>query len=432
MHWLPVVALGVSYWSLRFGCAVIGTVSIFVLYRWARRWWGNAVALCAALALSLNIEHVYWSRIALNNIDAALLGACALAALAWALDTRCWRAWVSLGYALGFGFYTFHGANLHPVLAAVVLLVLAVGRVERFSWPDLYGGLVVALAAGLAVAPLVPTIITHWNQWYGYQAGRFDLSGLFGPLWRGDIGAARMYVGWHFEETAQLFRPAPVMRDLVLCGSAITLWHWKDTRYLTAMLWMGGILLVGSATIGWRSARMIGAMPVVSLMAGLAVLLRWQPSAFGRLAVGCGFVLPAVVLYEGWWVEFVWSAQFRNAKFGLCRALQRVPLPATIYVAGKGEPSPEEALLSCTTPDDPRRHFITIPPQTSTAPEIRGDPNVVAIVFPDRIDLLLATRQRYPDAVQEPHLVNGAAAFYVVRLRSSCPATPLLQTYNPR
>lgn len=455
VHWLPMTVLGISNWSLRCGCAIVGTASILVVYRWVRRWWGNVVALAAALALAVNSEHVYWSRIALNNIDAALLGACALAALAWALDTRSRRAWVAVGYALGFGFYTFHGANLHPPLAALVLLILLVGRRERFSWADGCGFALAALATALVVAPLVPALMLRWADWHGYQAGRFDISMFFGALGRHDMLSARLYVYSHFRETSRLFQPVPVMCALALFGSAIALWHWKDPRYLTAMLWTGGILVVGSVTIGWRSARLIGAMPAASVMPALAfghvraMLLRWAPAAVRRAATACGLVLLAVVLYEGWWVEFVWRAQFRNTTFGLCRAIQRLPLPATVYVIGRGDGlAPDEALHVCATPDDPRRHVITMPPRTDALPEIGNDPNVLVIVFPNREDLLPAIRQRYPHTVAEPYLLNGpdpfaglvpgaaigppgAVAFYVVKLRSTCPVTSLLQTYDP-
>jgi hypothetical protein len=418
-------------------------------------WWGNAVAVLAAFALSLNIEHLYWSRIALNNIDAALLSAWALAALAWALDTRSWRAWVALGYALGFGFHAYHTAKLHLVLAALVVLVLAIGRLESWSRADGWGVLLATLTAALVIAPLVPDIVRRWTAWYGTQAGRLDISLLLGSLWRGDFAGAYNYISLHATDTVDLFRPAPVMLGLFVLGSGIACWRWKDPRYLTALLWMGSILIIGSATVGWRSARLVGALPVMSLMPALVVghtraaLLRRAPAGLRRVAMGCGVLLLLVVLYESWWVEFVWRAQFRNSTFGICHAIQRLPLPATIFVAGTGDPySPAQALHTCTIPDDPRRQLVTISTQTRTAPELGGDPNVVAIVFPDRLDILAAIRRRYPDAIEEPYLVSGrdpyggfvpgapnrlpgTAAFYLVHLRSVCPAAPLLQTYNP-
>ena len=456
VHWLPMTVLGVSNWSLRCGCAAIGTLSIVALYCWARRWWGNVVAVGAALALSLNIEHIYWSRLALNNIDTALLSACVLAALAWALDTRRARAWVALGYALGFGFHTYHAAKLHLVWVVLTLLILAIGRRERWSPADGSGLLLCGLGAALVVAPLVPDIVAHWAKWRGDLAGRLDAPVLVAALMRGDLAAARFYLVTHFNETANLFRLTPVMAALFCCGTAITVWRWKDPRYLTALIWVVGTLVIGSATTGWRGARLVGAAPIWGLMPALAVghgraeLWRGAPSLLRRLVAACAVVVLMAALYEAWWVEFVWRPQFRNTIFGICQVIRRLPLPATIYLAGHGqreEANVADAGRVCAILEDPRRHMVIVPPAQKSAPEVGADPDVVAIIFPDRADLLQEVRQRYPAALEEPFLLNGGdptsgyvpgvpscprgtVAFYAVRLRSSCPAAPLLQTYD--
>lgn len=243
------------------------------------------------------------------------------------------------------------------------------------------------------------------------------------------------------------------MAGLFVLGSVVTLWHWKDPRSLTAVLWMGGILFVGTTSIGWRSARLVGALPVMSLMPALAVahgrasILRWAPATLRRVLAGLGCLLLLVALYEAWWVEFVWRVQFRNVTYGLCRTMHRVALPATIYVAGTGSPfTPEQAVDICAFLPDSRRHFVTLPSEVDTLPRSE-DPNVIAFIFPDRPNLLRRIRESYPAAIEEPYIVNGPdpfgglmpgapatgwgnLAFNVVWVRSSCPAAPLLQTYD--
>lgn len=459
VHWLPVVELGFSNWSLRCASALVGTLSVIVMYRWVRRWWGAAVAVCAALALALNTEHLYWSRIALNNIDAVLVGTCALAALAWALDTRRAHAWVALGYALGAGFYTYHGAKLYVPLIALVLMVLAVGRLERLSLRDAGGLLAAFFGMCLIIAPLVPDIIGEWPRWYGSHAGRLTMDRLYDALSREDSVAAWAYLRVAALDTLRLTRPAPVMVSLIAFGTMIAVWKWKDPRYLTGLILMAGFLAIGSTTTGWRSARLIGAAPAVSLMPAIfvgharAALLRRRPRSVRASGAVFGVILLTTVLYEGWWVEFVWRGHFRNETFGFCQIMQRVPLPATFLIAGKPNPlTPQEALPICAILPDERRSFITLPTDAVELPDLGDDPEVVALIFANRPDVPVLVLKAYPDAIAEPYYVHGmdpysgnvpgldnlgrdragTLRFQVVRLRSSTPSEPLLSVYEPR
>jgi 4-amino-4-deoxy-L-arabinose transferase-like glycosyltransferase len=457
-HWSPVTVLGISNWSLRCGSALIGTSSVIVMYVWTRRWWGSAVAVGAALALALNTEHLYWSRIALNNIDAVLVGTLVLASLAWALDTRRGHAWVALGYALGAGFYTYHGAKLFMPLTAFVLLVLIGGRWERFSRRDLAGALAAFVAFCLIIAPLVPDILADWPRWYGDHAGRLTLARLYESLSRGDSASAWAYLRGNARESVLLIRPAPVMSLLVVLGTVVAVWKWRDSRYLTALLWMVALLVIGSATTGWRSARLIGAAPLVSLMPALfvgharAAFVRRAPRWLRLSGAALGVLLATAVIYESWWVQFVWRGFFRNETFGLCQVMQGVPLPATFLVAGKPNPlTPQEVLPICALVPDERRRFIAVAHEPVALPEMGDDPEVVALIFANRPDFLARVLQDHPAAVAEPYYVHGidpyagkvpslsylgrdgpgSLSFNAVRLRSATPGEPLLSVYEP-
>jgi hypothetical protein len=108
-------------------------------------------------------------------------------------------------------------------------------------------------------------------------------------------------------------------------------------------------------------------------------------------------------------------------------------VPAVIYIVGDSwasdAPPPAVAMQACGL-DDPRRRMMDVSPQASTLPDMGTAANVTAIVFRNRFDALEGIRQAYPQAVAEPYLIRGIPLYYVVRLRSSCRVTPLLQAYD--
>ncbi len=449
LHWLPVTVLGFSNWSLRCGSAFIGVLGVVGVYVWARRWWGPVVGLCAAFALSLNTEHLFWSRIALNNIDVALLAACALAALAWVIDSRRPEAWVALGVALGAGFYTYHSAKLHLPLVVVVLFMLGATRRYSFSRRDVGGVLTAMLAVALTVAPLIPDIISYWPHWYVQNTNPLQSGAIRAAIHSGDVNWLRAYVYGNTILSTRPMRLAPVMSTLIAIGMVTAIWKWRDPRYLTALIWTAVVFVLGSMTTGWRSARLIGLTPVVSVMAAFAIghayaITQRQSRWLSRGASVVGAILFVALLYEAFWVEFVWRAQFRSETFGVCQVIERTTLPATFVVIGRFTPDslpPAEMLPVCAFPPDVRRRFVNVT-DLADLPALVDGHEVVAFVFPDGRHELNRLRQMYPEAAVEPFTLNGpdfyagampglyylgarrrgSVTFHVVRLRSEGPA----------
>jgi hypothetical protein len=209
-------------------------------------------------------------------------------------------------------------------------------------------------------------------------------------------------------------RLAPVMSTLIVIGTATAIWKWKDPRYLTLLLWAIGIFTLGSMTTGWRSARLVGLTPVVSVMAALAIGHAYAATQGRRQWVSRGTsvvatVLFAALLYEAFWAEFVWRAQFRSETFGVCQVVERTPLPATFAVIGtftRDSLPPEEMMAVCAFPPDARRRFVNVTDLAELPAPVDGE-EVVAFVFPDGRDALKRLKQLYPEAVVEPFTLNG-------------------------
>ncbi len=436
LHWTPVVALGPGNWSLRFGCGVIGTVTVLVLFVWVRRWWGAFTAILAAVALAVSSEHVYWSRIALNNIDAPLVAVWALASLAWALDTRHPVAWASLGCALGSGFHTYHSAKLHvPVMVLTLSALTLIGR-ERLSRKDLPGLKYALLTMTLVILPLAPDIVMNWNRWIYDHSGRIAVPPFQDAAQSGDLERLQHFFRHHYYETRALFAPTPLLTGLSIGGFAIAIWNWRDTRYLTLIVWATTMIVIGSFTPAWRSARMVGVTPVLAVLAALplAHARAWAERLGERTR--WGRVLPPAVLLcaigvlmclarEGAEATFVGRIQVRNATFGWCRLLERLPLPSTVYLTGILEGTTDEhARKTCMLADHVDRHIVLISADSEIPTSVSGDPVVVAVVGQGREAELERLEATNPIAVV-PFLDRGRPLFHVVWLRAPHGVVPI-------
>lgn len=408
IHWAPSLLLGMSLPSIRLGGAILGLVAIWVQFRWVRRWWGPATALVAALCFALSDQHIYWNRLAEQCGDGALAGACALAALAWALDTGLRRAWVALGLAIGGGIYTYIAANLHGPIVACILI--ATGTVIS----DWRGVLLALGVAALTIAPMIPAFLAPngWASWFGYGQGVFSevpVSALLHGNWK----AVTDFLRQHSSDTALMFGATPVMNTLVWLGIlAAVCMNTRATRI--ALFWLACVVCCGAATIGFRSARLVVASPVLSLMPAMLFASTWSiaggaPLFVRRFLSLVGVVLLCVATYEAWSAQFVQRAKYHNITYDLCHAIQQVGLPTTIFVLGHNgsEPSydPREAMNKCLVVPDPARKFV----DTSDVPEMaRTD---MAIVFPDMQPKVQEFLARYPLAHVNSIVSQGHTPF---------------------
>lgn len=116
--------LGVSEWTARLVAAVIGILSILILYFPIRKLWGTGVALTFALLLAVAPWHLYWSQNARYFTSLLLLYTLALLAFFLAIE-RDRPGYVLLFFlfavlALGERFYALF---LAPVVVSYLLLL---------------------------------------------------------------------------------------------------------------------------------------------------------------------------------------------------------------------------------------------------------------------------------------------------------------------
>jgi 4-amino-4-deoxy-L-arabinose transferase-like glycosyltransferase len=124
---------GADLLGLRATSAVLGTLSVLLLFVAARRLWGFEVALLSSLILISARFFIHLSRAGYHYIDTPFLSL-----LVVCLFVRCWRdlslsAAVWCGIAIGLGVQTYYASRLVPILLALTVVLWLLGS-DRQLW----------------------------------------------------------------------------------------------------------------------------------------------------------------------------------------------------------------------------------------------------------------------------------------------------------
>jgi 4-amino-4-deoxy-L-arabinose transferase-like glycosyltransferase len=419
VEYVWVQALGTSNPHLRLSAATVGTLSLVPVFFWVRRWWGNVIALMAVSLLAINREHIFWSRLALNNIQQVLVAGLVLAAFARVLRTRRWLDWVWFGYAIGLAFHTYHAAKLFPVLLASAAALFAIG-IRGFTRQYIAGSLVGAIAFVLCLGPLTVAMHQKWEQFYGGTSNRFDVARLKELSQQGDIREMRSFIWSHVGGCLLSFTSTPQPREAIfdafvavpfLVGVGWILWGWRDPRHVVVLVWTAGILVIGGILTGyppWK-ARLIGFLPTICVIPAIVAgrlrhaLFRWSPAHADLVAVPLLFLWLGAALQRNWNTEFIVRPQVQQGtdfQTEIYRIIDSTPLPATFYMLRGAEiVELKLAINDCMVAADPNRLLVD-PPDDPTVvpipPKNRG--TAVLIVARYQEELVPLIRHYYPDA----------------------------------
>lgn len=412
---VPIQILGMGIDNLRLASAIFGLASLLATYFWARRWWGNVVAVLTMLILTINQEHINWSRTGMNNIQQILVGALMLATFARALQRRQPLDWLLFGYATGFAFLTYHAAKLFPALLFAFAVVYAIG-IRGFARRNLLGGVIALIGFLVVLGPHLVTIYVDWFNFYQNTSNRVDLAVLLDAYHAGNVGGVRNYLNSHVLATVQLFTLNdlpfldPFLFIVALPGIGWMFWRWRDPRHTAALGWLGGILVIGGMITAYppNVPRLIGVLPIACLVPALVI---------GRIRVWChrtapgraDFVfVPAAVLclsasfYWNWQTEFVvrtWM-QGNDAMTHVCKTIGRTPLPTTAYtVGGLGEVDAGIAPIDCMMPLDVDRQTVGLTDDPSLFPMRPSNHGTALFIFTkQQFELLPLLQHYYPGA----------------------------------
>ena len=172
--------LGRTVIAIRWVSAFGGALTIPALYWACRSLFNRRVATLSAAWLMAFHHHIFFSRVAYNNIFDGLFFVLALGALwnAWEFNDR--RSFLLTGVALGLAQYFYTTSHLIPILLALWMIWL-VRRGE--NWKSRLPGIVCLVLAALSVSlPLVLLYLRHPDSFF-FTASRVSMlvPGWIGP-----------------------------------------------------------------------------------------------------------------------------------------------------------------------------------------------------------------------------------------------------------
>jgi len=266
------VLFGDNVLSIRLPALYLGMLLVALTMRWAQREFGRVTAVTVGLGLAVSWWPIIFSRIGLRPILEPLL----LVAAAWFWQ----RPWLA-GLFLGLSLYSYTGARvvfIWPVLWGIVQVIAA---------PDtLAKGKQLRTAVIIVAVSLVLYIPLYWTlrsdpslqQRVDQLAGPLNAlrQGDFGPIWQTTLATLGVFSftgdpRWTYSLPGRPFFD-PLTAVLFYAGFLIALFRWRQSRYTLLLAWLAVTLLPSALTPQAPSTvRLVGAMPVVYLLPGLAV-----------------------------------------------------------------------------------------------------------------------------------------------------------------
>jgi 4-amino-4-deoxy-L-arabinose transferase-like glycosyltransferase len=413
--------LGRSTEAIRLVSALAGALTIPALYWTARSMFGRPAAFAAAAWLAAFHVHVFFIRLAYNNIFDGLLFVLAAGALwrGWQDGSR--SAFVLAGLGLGFSQYFYTTSRLTPVVLALWLILLALRRKpDRARWAGLASAGLVAVAVFLPLGLLyaahpdqlfftasrVSMLVPGWTAEAAAALGMTSVGLVLEQIWVTALGltVAELQGVYYASGVPMLVSVSGV---LFLAGLLICILRCRNPRYALPLLVLAGTILLGGLSIqAPNSQRLLYMSPALALMVVLPLeearnwsARRW-PGALGAVTVLAGLLL-LVMLAQN--LEHLFCHYFPHEEYGsrngavtqaMIEIWPSLPPGVPVYFFGGG-----------------RMGFASIPSITYLRPEAQatdvssldqippGTSQLIAIVLPDEAASLAGLQTRFPEGV---------------------------------
>ena len=373
---------GFNEFAIRIVSALAGALCIPALYASVRRAVSRPFALLAALWLAAFHQHVFFSRLAYNNIFDPLFLILALWGMWEGLMRSSRRGWLLLGFALGASqyFYTTSRITLLAGLGALFLIFLF-RRERRPNKAEFLAMTATFLSAAL---PLLFHYIAYPQQ-LTFTAGRVSL---LIPGWTGPAAAAlgTTSFGLILEQvwitilgltTAELqgvyFQPGvPLLfglsLPLFLAGALLAMLRFRDERLWAPGLVFAGTLLAGGLSIQAPNAqRLLLLPPLLALLCALPLEIgvRWVRRHLPSVAFAASTTSVVLILAAGWQnMDQLFRDYFPRERYGSLNGEVAYDIVQFMH----DEPAPEELYFI----GGERMNFAAIPSISYLRPDLVG------------------------------------------------------------
>ena len=271
------VLLGENVLSIRLPSVFLGMLLIAAVLRWAKRDFGQTVAVLAGAGLAVGWMPIVFSRIGIRPIMDPLF----LVAMAW----FWWKRPFWAGVMLGLSFYTYTAARVNfmmPLCFAIYQLLYWLWQHREGSlWVRLQPALIILGTAVIIYLPLQWTLSADPTL----QSRVQELGGPLTALRSGDLQPVFVatiqtlgifsFTGpprWTYTvEGLSLFNWLTAVFFYI--GLFIAIWRIRLPQYALVLIWLAVGLIPSAITPEFPSIiRIIGSLPIIYLLPAIAIV----------------------------------------------------------------------------------------------------------------------------------------------------------------
>jgi 4-amino-4-deoxy-L-arabinose transferase-like glycosyltransferase len=336
---LPVRLFGQTIMAVRMNTAILGLLTLPVIFLLARQMFGRKIALVSTALLSVAHLHFHFSRVSptAGSLD-PLLASLSMLFIYRGVKSRRMIDWALAGMIMGMGMYFYVGARvLIFILAGFLILQLILNRqVLKENRNNL-----LALAGAFLVVALPMLLWSYLNpeafNARANQVGIFSNGWLEQDMLQKNISAlgvlaeqfanAILIFNYHYPiwfYGAQTTALGPVTGIAFVLGILAAVPRLREPRYALLCAWFGVTLLIGQVLVvdpTTSAYRTLGLIPAVCILAAVALVrmadyvqtyLESESPIFKNAAA---IILCLVLLFEcSWNARYyfgVWANEYR-------------------------------------------------------------------------------------------------------------------------
>ncbi len=352
--------VGNTVTGLRFPAALVGTITVPLMYLLVRDLWGRRMALLSAVLLATYDYHIHFSRLAANNIWDPLF----VVLMLWALDRGLrgalpdragqdnrdlaerpsepsplrYRYFILAGLVIGLSMFFYTGARLLPLVAGAYVAFVWLQRGRQIPRLGIHVALLIVTCV-IVAGPILSYAQSHPSEWNA----RLNQVGIIQSGWVGrqmeatGQGMARVLAeqfiraagAFHYfpDRTAWYAAPRPLLGfwagAFAVLGMAWAVARWRDRRNFLVLLWFWSVVITGGMLTESppSSQRLVLAIPAVVLLVAfgldrsvhLVSRLLNTGRARENLTLGVLVALLAAVSIHFYFVEFTPTRRYGSA-----------------------------------------------------------------------------------------------------------------------
>jgi phage shock protein PspC (stress-responsive transcriptional regulator) len=287
---LTIGLLGHTALALRLPWALIGTVTVLIMFALTRRLKGLAMGLMVGALLAAYHFHIHYSRLGSNQVADAFFMAAAFFFLYRAYDEGGMMNWVMAGVVAGLAQYFYAGARFVTIMVGVTLACFIVR--ERWAFVRTHWRGLIAVVASFVVSagPMLQFAVLHPDDYNG----RLNAVGIFQSGWvelaetEWSQSPVQILIGYQLKRSVLAYNaypdptywygsPRPLFDGLwailFLLGLGYATWRPLDRRLFPMLIWWWGAILLGGVLTENppSSQRLITSAPPAVFFAALAV-----------------------------------------------------------------------------------------------------------------------------------------------------------------